>query len=76
MRNYTKYRIVKEQGKYYVEIPLLWIFWERLWISEVVPVNNGFYTEYKHKLRYREFDSISSAREFAEANKYRVFKQD
>lgn len=66
---YTKYTVVKEFGKYYIEIPF-WIFFKTrigYWKHHEVGTtsHNSFY--------YYEFDTYQEASDFAYNHKYEEF---
>ena len=66
---YVKYRIIKEFGKAYIEIPYLWFFWQRLgyWKSHEV----GLQT---HQAWHTySFNNHHGAYVFAEKHKYKEY---
>jgi len=69
---YTKYRVVKEFGEYYIEIPFLWLFWKRL--SYVAYHDIGMATY--DIVEYYSFNTMEDAIKFAETHKYSVQTKD
>lgn len=68
---YTKYRITKEMGLYYIEVPFLFFFWQRLSYSKWIEI--GF-ESFRTKCQY-EFKRYNEAFDFAEHNKYLIVKE-
>lgn len=65
---YKKYRIVKEFGKFYIEIPFLIFFWKRLgyWKHQEIAFNS-------HKAYYLyKFDDFQEANSFAAKHRYEI----
>ena len=60
---YTKYRIVKENNSYNIEVPFLFFCWTKLCAYN----QNGFYTSLK-------FKSFEEALSYAEDHKFQILK--
>jgi len=63
---FTKYRIIAESGKFYLEIPFLWVFWQRLYKSYTCDSTGDTW------LTTNPFTTRDEAYNWAEKNKYGV----
>ena len=66
---FTNYRIVKEFGKYYIEIPYFHFWWKRLTYFKWVNMGTR---SIRVKEEYK-FDTYDEAKDFAEKHMYMKF---
>ena len=67
---FKKYRIVKQFGKYYIDIPFLYFFWKRLTYTGNQEVGTSTY----QSVHSYAFGTYQEASDFAFSHKYGIEK--